>query len=73
MFQTVAGGTFDKISLRGQFVNSRFTVTKVDTLYFLNITNISKEDEATYFCQTGTAYTMNLMNGTLLAVNGKVC
>uniref|UniRef100_UPI0037E71A8C uncharacterized protein n=1 Tax=Semicossyphus pulcher TaxID=241346 RepID=UPI0037E71A8C len=70
MVETVAAGSFDKISLEEQFEDSRFTITKVDTLYFLNIRNVSKEDEATYFCQAGTPYTMKVINSTLLAVNG---
>lgn len=73
MVQTVASGSFDTISLQGQFDNSRYTVTKVGQQYNLNIRNVSKEDEAIFFCQAGTAYTMSIFNGTLLAVNGKVC
>ncbi|XP_044062382.1 uncharacterized protein LOC122880888 isoform X2 [Siniperca chuatsi] len=69
MVQTVAAGTFDKITLKEQFDNSKFTVTKGDAQYFLNITNVSKEDEATYFCQAGSAYKMKFISGTLLAVN----
>uniref|UniRef100_UPI0037E93775 uncharacterized protein n=1 Tax=Semicossyphus pulcher TaxID=241346 RepID=UPI0037E93775 len=70
MVQTVAAGSFRNLKLKEQFDNSRFTVTYTDTRYFLNITNVSKEDEATYFCQAGTAYEMKVLNGTLLAVNG---
>ncbi|XP_076595893.1 uncharacterized protein LOC143326230 [Chaetodon auriga] len=69
MVQTVAGGALSKISLQGQFNNTRFTVTNVNTVYTLNIKNVSKEDEATYFCQGGTAYVMKFMNATVLAVN----
>uniref|UniRef100_UPI0037E87A95 uncharacterized protein n=1 Tax=Semicossyphus pulcher TaxID=241346 RepID=UPI0037E87A95 len=69
MVQTVAAGSFRNLKLKEQFDNSRFTVTYTDTRYFLNITNVSKEDEATYFCQAGTAYEMKVLNGTLLAVN----
>lgn len=72
MIQTVASGTSDKVSLQGPFDNSRFTVTKVGAQYSLNIRNVTKEDEGTYICQAGTAYTMKISNGTLLAVNGKV-
>lgn len=72
MIQTVAAGTFNRISLRGQFDNSRFRVTKAGAHYLLNIRNVSKEDKATYFCQTGSAFTMKIHNGTILAVNGKV-
>ncbi|XP_078116311.1 uncharacterized protein LOC144524140 isoform X1 [Sander vitreus] len=67
--QTVAAGTFDKITLKEPFTNSRFTVTNVNAQHVLNITNVSKEDEATYLCQAGSAYIMTFINGTLLAVN----
>uniref|UniRef100_A0A3Q3GDN3 Ig-like domain-containing protein n=1 Tax=Labrus bergylta TaxID=56723 RepID=A0A3Q3GDN3_9LABR len=73
MVQTVAAGSFDKVILVEQFDNSRFTITKEGYLNFLIIRNVSKEDEATYFCQAGTAYEMKVINSTLLAVNGKVC
>ncbi len=73
MVQTIAGGSLYKLSLRGPFKNSRFTVTPGDDLNFLHIKNISKEDEATYFCQSGAAYDMRVNNATVLVVNGKVC
>ncbi|XP_041800619.1 uncharacterized protein LOC121611949 [Chelmon rostratus] len=69
MVQTVAGGTLPKISLQGQFNNARFTLTKMNDMYVLNILNVSKGDEATYFCQGGTVYVLEFMNGTVLAVN----
>ncbi|XP_030252154.1 uncharacterized protein LOC115568733 [Sparus aurata] len=69
MLQTVAAGSSYKVSLEGQFVNSRFTITKDDSLYFLHITNVSKDDEATYFCQSGAAYVMRFTQGTVLVVN----
>ncbi|XP_038555607.1 uncharacterized protein LOC119888894 [Micropterus salmoides] len=69
MVQTVAAGTYDKLTLEGQFDNSRFTVTRWDLQYFLNITNVTKEDEGTYFCQSGAAYQMQFIKGILLAVN----
>ncbi|KAI3351541.1 hypothetical protein L3Q82_020386 [Scortum barcoo] len=69
MVQTVAGGSLYKLELQGQFNNSRFNFTKVDKMCYLNITNVRKEDEATYFCQSGAAYQMMLLNGTFLAVN----
>uniref|UniRef100_A0A3Q1H9W6 Ig-like domain-containing protein n=1 Tax=Anabas testudineus TaxID=64144 RepID=A0A3Q1H9W6_ANATE len=37
--------------------------------YFLTIRNVTKEDEATYSCQTGTAYSQTFANSTYLAVN----
>uniref|UniRef100_A0A3B4TCK3 Uncharacterized LOC111232756 n=1 Tax=Seriola dumerili TaxID=41447 RepID=A0A3B4TCK3_SERDU len=71
MIQTIASGSFTKITLQGQFKNPRFNVTKEGDLHSLIIRNISKEDEATYFCQAGAAYLMKFINGTNLAVNGK--
>nr|XP_043896753.1 uncharacterized protein LOC122778726 isoform X2 [Solea senegalensis] len=52
-----------------QFIDERFTFTKVDNQYFLTIVNVSKEDEATYFCQSGTMYKYTFVSGTFLAVN----
>ncbi|XP_068571288.1 immunoglobulin kappa light chain-like isoform X1 [Cebidichthys violaceus] len=68
MVQTVAAGIYNTITLEEQFNKSRFSVTKVNDQYVLDIRNVSKEDEATYFCQAGSAYTMKIKNGTLLAV-----
>uniref|UniRef100_A0A3B4YUN7 Ig-like domain-containing protein n=1 Tax=Seriola lalandi dorsalis TaxID=1841481 RepID=A0A3B4YUN7_SERLL len=69
MIQIIASGSFTKITLQGQFKNPRFNVRKVGDLHSLIIRNISKEDEATYFCQAGAAYLMKFINGTNLAVN----
>lgn len=66
--QVVATG-YGKVSVREQFT-SRFTATKEDFLYRFVIRNVSKEDEATYFCQAGTAYNMSFTDGTTLVVNG---
>lgn len=71
MAQIVATG-YDKVSVDGQFNTSRFTTKKEDSLYHFMIRNVSKEDEATYLCQAGTAYKMLIMGGTVLVVNGKV-
>lgn len=73
MVQTVAAGSFKKLKLEGQFDKSRFTITRGNAQYFLHITNVTKEDEATYFCQEGASDKMKNFNGVLLAVNGKVC
>uniref|UniRef100_I3J239 Ig-like domain-containing protein n=1 Tax=Oreochromis niloticus TaxID=8128 RepID=I3J239_ORENI len=67
MVQTVAEGSFDKISF--QINNSRFSATKVGNVRSLTIRNVSKEDEATYFCQAGSSFSVNFINGTILAVN----
>uniref|UniRef100_I3J228 Uncharacterized LOC100702894 n=2 Tax=Oreochromis niloticus TaxID=8128 RepID=I3J228_ORENI len=69
MIETIASGSFDKISRKGQFNNSKFSATKVGNIYSLTIRNASKEDEATYLCQGGTAYVMEFFNSTLLVVN----
>ncbi|XP_044061695.1 uncharacterized protein LOC122880523 isoform X3 [Siniperca chuatsi] len=68
MVQMIAAVVFGKITLSEQFKDSRFTVTKGDTQYFLTIRNVSKEDEATYFCQNGTAYLQSFVKGIFLAV-----
>lgn len=70
MIQTVATGTDDQLLLKGPFKNSRFNVTKVGALHCLTIKNVSKEDEGTYFCQTGAVYTQKFTNATVLVVNG---
>lgn len=70
MIQTVAKGTDDKLSLKEQFNNSRLSVRKVGALHYLTIKNVSKEDEGTYFCQTGAVYTHKFTNATVLVVNG---
>ncbi|XP_054453681.1 uncharacterized protein LOC129090168 [Anoplopoma fimbria] len=69
MVQTVAEGTYNKLKLQEQFDNSRFKVPIVNDQYVLDIRNVSKEDEATYFCQAGSAYGMKFINATLLAVH----
>ncbi|XP_028272050.1 uncharacterized protein LOC114442560 [Parambassis ranga] len=66
--ETVAIGSFDKITLEEQIDKSRFRATKVGNVYSLIITNVSPEDDATYICQAGSAYTMTIVNGTVLAV-----
>uniref|UniRef100_A0A3Q3N481 Ig-like domain-containing protein n=1 Tax=Mastacembelus armatus TaxID=205130 RepID=A0A3Q3N481_9TELE len=68
----VAAGILGVIKLSEKFQDSHLTVTKGDNQYFLNIRNVSKEDEATYFCQNGTAYSQTTINGTFLAVKGKI-
>ncbi|XP_062282047.1 uncharacterized protein LOC133986248 [Scomber scombrus] len=67
--QSVAAVTHDTITVTDQFKESRFTVTKEDAHFSLTIRNISKEDEATYSCQNGTAYSLTFSNGTFLVVN----
>uniref|UniRef100_A0A3Q1IIV5 Ig-like domain-containing protein n=1 Tax=Anabas testudineus TaxID=64144 RepID=A0A3Q1IIV5_ANATE len=69
MIQTVAARTYNEQKLYGEFNNPRFTVTESESQYFLTIRNVTKEDEATYSCQTGTAYSQTFANSTYLAVN----
>ncbi|XP_030594389.1 uncharacterized protein LOC115786403 [Archocentrus centrarchus] len=69
VIETIASGTFAKTSLKGQFNNSRFSATSVGNVHSLTIRNVNKEDEATYLCQAGSAYMMEFLNGTVLAVN----
>lgn len=71
MAQLVATG-YDRVSVQGQFNTSRITSTKKDFLYHFVIRNVSKEDEATYWCQEGTAYKMSFTKGIVLIVNGNV-
>ncbi|XP_044061923.1 uncharacterized protein LOC122880655 [Siniperca chuatsi] len=71
MVQTVAVGTYTQQTLSTQFNNPRFIVTGGQTQYLLTIRNVSKEDEATYFCQNGTAYSQSFVNGIFLAVNDR--
>ncbi|XP_029368227.1 uncharacterized protein LOC115049819 isoform X2 [Echeneis naucrates] len=69
VIQTIASGTFDKAKCIGQFDNPRFEITPGETLQSLRIRNVSKEDEAIYFCQAGSLYGLQIYNGTILAVN----
>uniref|UniRef100_A0A8D0AF68 Ig-like domain-containing protein n=1 Tax=Sander lucioperca TaxID=283035 RepID=A0A8D0AF68_SANLU len=68
--QRIVTKIFGKLTFSKQFNNSRFTATKRDAQYFLTITNISKEDEATYFCHYGEIYSESF-NGIFLAVNDR--
>ncbi|TKS72081.1 Ig kappa chain V region 12F2 [Collichthys lucidus] len=71
MIQTVATGTYNQPILHEQFHNSRFNVTVEEARSLLTIKNVSKEDEATYFCQSGSAYKNSIKNATFLVVNGQ--
>ncbi|KAK2848673.1 hypothetical protein Q5P01_008507 [Channa striata] len=69
MVQTVAALTLGKVTVGEQFKNSHFTVTQEKTRIFLTIRNVTKDDEATYFCQHGGTFSQTFFNGTFLAVN----
>uniref|UniRef100_A0AAZ3PWR2 Ig-like domain-containing protein n=1 Tax=Oncorhynchus tshawytscha TaxID=74940 RepID=A0AAZ3PWR2_ONCTS len=53
--------------LNGEFNDICFTMEKVKVGYLLIINNISRSDEAAYFCGIGTVYEMKFRNGTCLA------
>ncbi|XP_078101738.1 immunoglobulin kappa light chain-like, partial [Sander vitreus] len=69
--QHVVAEIIGKLTISKHFNNSRFTATKRDAQYFLTITNISKEDEATYFCHYGATYSESFVHGIFLAVNDR--
>ncbi|XP_029918558.1 uncharacterized protein LOC115367006 [Myripristis murdjan] len=69
MVQTVAVQTLDTPTFDEEFNNPRFSIGKSDSEFNLIIRNVIREDEATYFCQGGTAYKMFNLNGTYLRVN----
>ncbi|KAM3612149.1 uncharacterized protein V6R79_003625 [Siganus canaliculatus] len=71
MIQTIARGSFHEVSLQGHFNNPRFSVTTRDSMHHLSIQNLSKQDEAAYFCQSGAAYVMTFTNATSLVVNDR--
>uniref|UniRef100_A0A3P8NKC1 Ig-like domain-containing protein n=1 Tax=Astatotilapia calliptera TaxID=8154 RepID=A0A3P8NKC1_ASTCA len=66
--QSVASVILDKITSTDAFKDSRFTLNKE----IFTIRNVSKEDEATYFCQMRTTYSQMFSSGTFLAVKGKM-
>ncbi|XP_053179630.1 uncharacterized protein LOC128362804 [Scomber japonicus] len=69
MGQTIAAVIFGKIKVSGHFNESRFTVTKKDAHFSVTIRNVSKEDEATYFCLNGPVFSQTFIYGRLLTVN----
>uniref|UniRef100_A0A8C7XI89 Ig-like domain-containing protein n=1 Tax=Oryzias sinensis TaxID=183150 RepID=A0A8C7XI89_9TELE len=48
--------------------SSRFIPTQAGQEHVLIIKNVSKEDQGTYFCQAGSSYNMEFLNGSLLVV-----
>ncbi|XP_071314399.1 uncharacterized protein [Trachinotus anak] len=69
MVEKVAAGILGTVTFTEPFKDTRFTVTKGKDQSVLTIRNVSKEDEATYFCQNGTAYEQTFVKGIFLAVN----
>ncbi|XP_055368470.1 uncharacterized protein LOC129604742 isoform X2 [Betta splendens] len=66
--QTVATSVYGRLSLQGEFTGTRFNITKEDSQFLLTIRNVTKEDEATYICLSGTTYSLTLANNVFLAV-----
>ncbi|XP_077589493.1 uncharacterized protein LOC144207728 [Stigmatopora nigra] len=66
--ETIAQGYFGDLYLRDGFKGGRFSAGSGDHLYFLNITRVSKDDEAIYTCQAGMAYDMRFLDSTHLLV-----
>ncbi|XP_049606537.1 contactin-3-like isoform X1 [Syngnathus scovelli] len=70
VIETIVEGYFGELILRSHFQNGRFTSWHTGDVYFLNIANVNKEDEATYTCQAGTSYSMRFIGSTHLLVKG---
>ncbi|XP_051908212.1 uncharacterized protein LOC127591922 [Hippocampus zosterae] len=68
IIETIVEGYFGELSLRGHFKNVRFRSARVGHTYFLNISSVNKEDEATYTCQAGTSYNMRFIHSMHLLV-----
>ncbi|XP_062282041.1 uncharacterized protein LOC133986241 [Scomber scombrus] len=69
MGQSVASVLNNQITVNDRFKESRFNITKERAHSSLIIRNVSKEDEATYFCQKGASYLPTFFNSTFLVVN----
>ncbi|XP_020562055.3 neural cell adhesion molecule 1 isoform X1 [Oryzias latipes] len=52
----------------GPHLDSKFISTRAGQEHALIIKNVSKEDQGTYFCQAGSSYNMEFINGSLLVV-----
>uniref|UniRef100_A0A8C6UND2 Ig-like domain-containing protein n=1 Tax=Neogobius melanostomus TaxID=47308 RepID=A0A8C6UND2_9GOBI len=53
------------------FKDNHFSFTIKDNLRVMNIRNVTKEDEAIYYCQIKDGYVQDLIGSTFLIVNGK--
>uniref|UniRef100_H2L3W5 Ig-like domain-containing protein n=1 Tax=Oryzias latipes TaxID=8090 RepID=H2L3W5_ORYLA len=71
MIQTIAFGSSPDLPLKEGFNNSRYSAKKEGNEYSLEIRNVSKEDQGTYFCQAGTSYTMTFIYGSHLVLKEK--
>ena len=70
MVQTVGSGVYGQIKQIEPFKNPRFQIHEGNGRWLLTITSVSKEDEAVYFCQSGSEYLQTFINGFFLAVKG---
>lgn len=70
--QIVAEVIHGKAAFTEEFKDKRFGVREDGDLHFLTITNVTKEDEAVYFCQSKATYGRAFINGTFLSVTGKI-
>ncbi|XP_071314400.1 immunoglobulin kappa light chain-like isoform X1 [Trachinotus anak] len=71
MVQTVVTRAYEKSTFSEQFMSSRFDITEDKSQSLLTIRNVTKEDEATYFCQSGAAYSPRFVTGIFLAVKDR--
>lgn len=72
MLQTIATGVYKAITKTETFNNTRFQFHRENNEMFLTIHSVKKEDEAVYFCQSGTEFLLTVHNGFLLDVKGNV-
>ncbi|XP_038131941.1 uncharacterized protein LOC119777204 [Cyprinodon tularosa] len=69
MVQTMASAVYDRVNPTEPFDNTRFHFLRKNDKLSLTISAITKEDEATYFCQSGTEFVQTFIKGFLLVVN----
>uniref|UniRef100_A0A096MGG5 Ig-like domain-containing protein n=1 Tax=Poecilia formosa TaxID=48698 RepID=A0A096MGG5_POEFO len=68
MIQTMATGVYGKPTPTKTFNNTRFQFHRENNEISLTIHSVKKEDEAVYFCQSGTEFLLTVHNGFLLVV-----
>ncbi|XP_035983519.1 uncharacterized protein LOC105924314 [Fundulus heteroclitus] len=68
MVESVASVVVGKTRVSEKFKGSRFAVRVEGSRYILTISDVRKEDEATYLCHTGTTYSQKFIYETFLAV-----
>ncbi|XP_035983320.1 uncharacterized protein LOC118557430 isoform X2 [Fundulus heteroclitus] len=68
MVESVASVVVGQPKLSEKFKGSRFALRAEDSRYTLTISDVRKEDEATYLCQTGTTHSQEFIYATFLAV-----